>query len=335
MLRREFLGLFGGLSTTIVSGAARGEARKRVALVSVGSTPVTEMHEGSTSVYFRTFFEELRRLGYVEGKNLVVLRFTSGGRGERIPETAREVVAATPDVIFAFTSRMVQQLKKTTISIPVVGYTADPISFGIVGEDLSHPGKNITGVATEAGSELDSKRSLFREFAARASRVAVLAPASYWRTVYSDTFRDAAGRLGFTIVGEPVEDPVSQEAIERTFARIAAEHADLLVIPDLPENNSYLRRIVELSIREKLPTLASTRLYVTAGALMSYGADPVDLVRRAVAYVDRILKGERPGDLPIYRASRYELIINRKTAEKLNLSIPSILETAADEIISN
>jgi ABC-type uncharacterized transport system substrate-binding protein len=121
-------------------------------------------------------------------------------------------------------------------------------------------------------------------------------------------------------------------AIERTFARIAAEHADLLVIPDLAENNAHLQRIVELSIRESYPRWP--RLYVTAGALMSYAADPVDLVRRAVAYLDRILKGERPGDLPINRASRYELIINRKTAEKLNLSIPPILKKAADEIIS-
>jgi putative ABC transport system substrate-binding protein len=336
MRRREFIGLFGGLSTTIVSGAARGRGTpKRVALVSVSPTPVTQMHELSTSVYFRTFFEELRRLGYVEGKNLVVLRFTSGGQSDRIPDTAREAVAATPDVIFAFTSRMVQQLKKTTTSIPVVGYTADPISSGIV-EDLSHPGENITGVATEASSEFDGKRlSLFREFAPRASRVAVLAPVSYWRTIYGDAFRDAAGRLGFTIVGKPIEDPVSQEAIEREILRIAAEHAQLLVIPDLPENNAYFRQIVELSVREKLPTLAPTRMYVTAGALMSYGADPVDLMRRAVAYVDRILKGERPGDLPIYRATRYELVINRNTAESLNLSIPPILETAADEIIGN
>src|SRR5215468_2009176 len=144
MQRREFLGLFGGLSTTIVGGAALGgEALKRVALAVVAA-PVTQMHEGSSIVPIRTFFEELRRLGYVEGKNLVVLRFTSGGQGERIPETAREVVAAVPDVIFAFSSRMVQQLRKTTTAIPVVGYMADPISFGIV-EDLSHPGKNFTG----------------------------------------------------------------------------------------------------------------------------------------------------------------------------------------------
>jgi putative ABC transport system substrate-binding protein len=336
MRRREFLSLFGGLSATIIiSEAARGgEALKRVALVSVAA-PVTQMHEGSTIVSFKTFFEELRRLGYVEGKNIVVLRFTSGGQSERIPETAREVVAATPDVILAFSSRMVQQLKKATTSIPIVGYTADPISFGIV-EDLSHPGKNVTGVVTEVGTDFDGKRlSLFREFAPRASRVAVLAPASYLRTVYGDALRDAAGRLGFTIVGEPVEEPVTHEAIERSFERLAAEHADFLLIPDLSENNRYLQRIVELSIRDKLPTLASNRQFVTAGALMSYAANPVDLVRHAVAYVDRILKGERPGDLPIYRASRYELIINRKTAEKLNLSIPPILETAADEIISD
>jgi putative ABC transport system substrate-binding protein len=307
---------------------------KRVALAVVAG-PVTELHEGSTNAPIRAFFEELRRLGYVEGINLVVLPFTSGSQGERIPETAREAVAATPDVIFAFSSRMVQQLMKTTTSIPIVGYTADPISFGIV-QDLSHPGKNYTGVATVAGSEFDAKRlSLFRELAPQASRAAVLAPASYWRTVYGNAMRDAAGRLGFTIVGEPVEDPVTQEAIERSIARFAAEHADVLVIPDMPENVTYVDRIVELSIREKLPTLVSSPQFVTAGALMSYGADPVDLVRRAVAYVDLILKGERPGNLPLYRASRYELIINRKTAEKLNLSIPPILEVVADRIIDN
>ena len=335
MRRREFLSLLGGLSTTILTGPARGgEAPKRVALVSAAA-PIAQMHEGSTSVPLTTFFEELRRLGYIEGKNLIVLRFTSGGQGERIPETAREVVAARPDLIFAFSSRMVQQLTKTTTSIPIVGYTSDPISFGIV-EDLSHPGMNFTGVATEASSEFDGKRlSLLREFVPGASRVAILAPDSYLRTVYGNAFRAAAGRLGFTIVGEPVEEPVTREAIEQSFARFAAEHADLLVIPDVPENIVHFQRIAELSIREKLPALASARQFVTAGILMSYSADAVDLVRHAVAYVDRILKDERPGDLPVYRASRYELIINRNTAEKLNLIIPPILETAADEIVNN
>jgi putative ABC transport system substrate-binding protein len=333
MRRRELLGLFGGLSATIISGAARSsEALRRVALVSVAS-PVTQMQEGSTNVYYRTFFEELRRLGYVDGKNLVVLRFTSGGQGERIPDVAREVVAATPDVIFAFSSRMVVQLEKETTTIPIVGYTADPISFGIV-ENLSHPGKNFTGVATEASSEVDGKRlSLIREFVPRASRVAILAPASYLRTVYSDALRDAAGRLGFSIVGEPVGDPVTPEAIERSFASLAGVHPDLVFIPDLPENNLYVQRIVELSAREKLPTLASSRQFVTAGALMSYAADVVDLMRRGVAYVDRILKGERPGDLPVYRASRYELIINLKTAKALGFDVPPQLSQLADEII--
>jgi putative ABC transport system substrate-binding protein len=332
MRRRDFLSLFAGLSVAI-SGAARGDqAPKRVALTVVAA-PVSQMHEGSTLVPIRTFFEELRRLGYVEGKNLVVLRFTSGGQGERIPETAREVVAATPDVIFAFSSRMVLQLKKTTTSIPIVGYTSDPISFGIV-EDLSHPDKNVTGVATEAGSEFEGKRlSLFREFAPRASRVAVLAPASFLRTIYGDWLRDAAGRLGFTIVGGPVAEPITQETLEQSFARFATEHADVLIIPDISENLAYTQRIVELSIREKLPALASNRQFVTAGALMSYAADPVDLVKRAVAYVDRILKGERPGDLPFYRASRYELIININTAKALGLDVPPQLHQIADEVI--
>jgi putative ABC transport system substrate-binding protein len=123
------------------------------------------------------------------------------------------------------------QLEKATTSIPIVGYTADPISFGIV-EDLSHPGKNFTGVATEASSEFDGKRlSLLRELVPRASRVAMLAPVSYLRTIYGDAFREAAGRLGFTIVGQPIEDPVTPEAIERSFASFAAEHADSLKYP--------------------------------------------------------------------------------------------------------
>ena len=333
MRRRDVLRLFAGLCAMIVGGVVHGsETPKRIALVSLAA-PITQMQEGSTNGFFRTFFEELRRLGYIEGKNITVLRFTSDGHGERMPTTAREVVASSPDVIFGFSSRMVRQLKTATTSIPIVGYTADPISFGII-EDLSHPGKNITGVATEASSEFDGKRlSLFKEFLPQFSRIAVLAPASYLRTAAGDALRDAVGRLGLTIVGEPVEEPVSLESIERSFAELVAVHPDLLLIPDLPENNRYLNQIVELSIRGKVPTLASTRQFVAAGALMSYAADPIDLVRRAVAYVDRILKGERPGDLPFYRASRYELIINRKTAEKLNLGIPAVLAAVADEII--
>src|SRR5215469_16560263 len=131
-------------------------------------------------------------------------------------------------IVEPFAGVTVQWLMKTTTSIPIVGYTADPISFGIV-KDLSHPGKNFTGVATEASSEFDGKRlSLLREFVPRASRVAILAPVSYLRSSYGDAFRDAAGRLGFTIVGEPIDDLVTQEAIERSFASIATEHADLL-----------------------------------------------------------------------------------------------------------
>jgi putative ABC transport system substrate-binding protein len=334
MRRREFIGLFGGLSATIVSGATRGsEALKRVALVSAGASPITQMNEGSTNIPTRTFFEELRRLGYVEGKNLIVLRFTSGGQSERIPDTAHQVVAANPDVIFAFSSRMVLQLEKATTSIPIVGYTADPISFGIV-EDLSHPGKNFTGVATEASSELDGKRlSLLREFFPRASRVAILATTSFLRTIYGEAFRDAAGRLHFTIVGKPIEDPATREAIERSFASFAAEHADVLMIPDLPENLAHFERIAELSIQEKLPALGAARQFVTAGVLMSYATDAADLVRHAVAYVDRILQGERPGDLPVYRASRYELIINLKTAKALGLDVPPQLSQLADEVI--
>src|SRR6516162_3433394 len=156
MRRRKFLGLFGGLSATIISRAARGDAIKLVALV-VLAAPVAEMQETSTNVYGRTFFAELRRLGYVERKNLIVLRFTSAGHVERIPDVAREVVAATPDVILAFSSRIVLQLEKETTSIPIVFVIADdPVASGIVAS-LSRPGGNATGL-TSLNAAVDAKR---------------------------------------------------------------------------------------------------------------------------------------------------------------------------------
>jgi putative ABC transport system substrate-binding protein len=311
-----------------------GQRRKtyRIAVISPAA-PIALMTETSPNLFFREFFVELRRLGYVEGENLVVHRFSSEGHERRNPEVATAAIRSAPDVIFAFSSRMVKALKDATTAIPIVGYTADPVSFGIVAS-LASPGGNVTGISTEAGVEIDGKRlSLIKEIMPTASRLAVLAPVAFWMSPYGSAIQMFAGQLGFIVVGRPLADPVDEAEFRSVFAKLQREKADVVLVPDVSENNSNQRLVVEFAERAHLPTIASTRQFVKAGSLMSYGPDPADLVRRAVGYVDKVLRGAKPADLPIEQPTKFELIVNLKTAKALGLTIPPSLLARADEVI--
>jgi ABC-type uncharacterized transport system substrate-binding protein len=228
---------------------------------------------------------------------------------------------------------MVKLLKDATANIPIVGYTADPISFGIV-TSLARPGGNVTGISTEAGVEIDEKRlSIFKEMVPAASRLAVLAPLGFWMSSYGAAIRMFASQLGFVVVGTPFGNSVDANEIRSTFAEMQRDKADAVFVPDVPENNSNQQLIVELAGRAHLPTITSTRQFVEAGALISYGPDPADLVRRAVSYIDRILRGEKPGDLPVQQPVKFELIINLKTARALGVEVAPKLLSIADEVI--
>jgi putative ABC transport system substrate-binding protein len=176
-------------------GVGQRRKRYRIAVISPAA-PIALMTETSPNLFFREFFVELRRLGYVEGENLVVHRFSSEWHERRNPEVATAAIRSAPDVIFAFSSRMVKALKDATTAIPIVGYTADPVSFGIVAS-LASPGGNVTGISTEAGVEIDGKRlSLIKEIMPTASRLAVLAPVAFWMSPYGSAIRMFAGQLG-------------------------------------------------------------------------------------------------------------------------------------------
>ena len=276
MRRREFLGLFGGLSATIISRAARGDAIKLVALV-VLAAPVAEMQETSTSVYARTFFAELRRLGYVEGKNLIVLRFTSAGHVERIPDVAREVVAATPDVILAFSSRIVLQLEKETTSIPIVFVIADdPVASGIVAS-LSRPGGNATGL-TSLNAAVDAKRlELLKEAMPALRRVALLTsrgdPAT--SSIASET-QNAARSRGVELEIGTVDNLDNLEGMLTAFVKAGSE---AVIVAGSPVFFPLQPRIAKWAEAARTPVISPWRELPEAGGLLSYGTSSGGLRR--------------------------------------------------------
>ena len=181
---------------------------------------------------------------------------------------------------------------------------------------------------------MDGKRlSLFKEIVPGASRVAVLAPAAFWRNPYGSAIRTLAGQLGFVVVGRPLADPINEAEFRALFGELEREKPDVVLVPDASENNSNQRLIVELAERSRLPTIASSRQFVIAGALMSYAPDPADLVRRAAGYVDEVLRGAKPGELPFFQPTRFEMVLNLKTAKALGFDIPPAVLARADEVI--
>ena len=296
------------------------------------STPVADMTE-SASPYYKVLFFELRQLGYVEGQNLVVERLTAEGHTGRFPEFAGEVVQRRPDLILASSSRLIRHLKAATTTIPIVGITGDPVAAGIV-ENLARPGGNITGFTATPGDEIYAKYiQLLREAVPRASRVAFLGPRASWDGRDGRVMREAAQRGGLWLVGIPLNDPIQEPEFRRAFAAIARERVNALIVSNDPETITHRRVIAALAVEGRLPTIAPVREFVMAGALMSYGVDLSHLLRDVAQYIDRILQGANPGDLPYQQPSKFELFVNQKTATILGLRIPPSLLLRADQVI--
>jgi putative ABC transport system substrate-binding protein len=291
------------------------------------------MSETGGNPYFPAFFKELRHLGYIEGVNLVVTRYSGEGREERFPELCHEVVRTNPDIIVTAASRLVLSFKAATDTIPVVATMADPVPFGIV-TNIARPGGNITGVSVEAGLDIWSKRlQVLREAVPTASKVGFLGSRQIWSLPQVNALREAAQQLGISLLGPPIESPIQDEEYRRVFGAMAQEHVDGVIIGDQLEHVAYRQLIVDLVGAAKLPTIFPYREYFEIGALMAYGPSSSDVWRRLAGYVDQILKGAHPGDLPIYLASKFDLLINLKTAKAIGITIPPSLLVRADEVI--
>ncbi len=280
--------------------------------------------------------EVMRDRGYVEGQNLTVMCRHTDGKNERVPAFATELVNLKPDVIIAANTNQVRALKSATNTIPIVMYgVIDPVRRGLVGS-LARPGGNVTGLTDDAGLEILGKYlELLRQAVPTAARFAALhAPpsgASDPATAQWASLLEAEARiLGVTLQSYYIGAP---DDLEVTFGAITKARAEALLVVPSPFFAFHRQRVVDLAARSRLPAMHADRDDVVAGGLMAYTQDDLETARRLADYVDRILKGAKPGELPVEQPSKFALIFNLKTAKALGLTIPSSLLIHAEEVI--
>jgi len=277
------------------------------------------------------FRQGLRELGYVEGRDFVIEYRSADGRPERFPGLATELVRLKVDLIVTRGTPAVLAAEKATESIPIVMTTsADPTGFGVV-SSLARPGGNVTGLSTIAVELMGKRLEFLKEAIPRIARIALLgnmsspASASQWRQM-----EGAARSLGL----EPqLLDVRAPEDFARAFDTAIRQRANAVQVVNDTLTQTNSRRIVDLSAKHRLPSIFTSREFVDAGGLMAYGPNFTDLYRRAATYVDKIFKGAKPADLPIEQPTKFELVINLKTAKALRLTIPQTLLLRADQVI--
>ncbi len=272
----------------------------------------------------------LRDLGYVEGKN-IVMEFRWATTVDRFPELAAELVRMQVDVIIAPASTQVEPARQATKSIPIV-FTqhADPVGTGHVAS-LGRPGGNITGVSMVLTEIAAKALELLKEVLPQAGRIGVLwNPTTPTHPYVLKAVEGVAQKLKIELVAVPVQ---AVSDFEGAFSRLMRERVGGFLVPTSPLTNSQPGPLAELALRHRLPGMFGNRVNVAAGGLMSYGADFDHMYRRAAVYVDKILKGSKPAELPVERASKYYLVINRKTASEIGVMIPQSILLRTDELI--
>jgi putative tryptophan/tyrosine transport system substrate-binding protein len=326
-----------GLLAVVAMGTAHAQQSGKVYRIAVvhPSHPVATLTETSFSPGIRAIFTELRRLGYVEGKNILIERYSGEGRAAHYPELARDVVRRNPDVIIAIGNDLVLDFKGATTTIPIVGTFGTPVEAGIVAS-LARPGGNVTGVSSNVGQLWPKRLQLFREMVPQAKRL------GYLQTRRDREAWEAQGRPGDEViwkmgvtapVGPPLDPPVDEAAYRRAFVGLTQDHADGFMVSDEVENFSNQKVIVELADKNRLPAIYPLKAFVESGGLMSYGSKQSDHGRGLAVIADRILKGAKPADIPVFQPTKFELAINLKTAKALGLTVPPELLATADEVI--
>ena len=299
----------------------------RIGSLNTGPIPVP----GRIDPTWLAFLQRLRELGYVEGQNLSIEYRSSGGPVDPLPALATELVRLNVDVIVVPSTQPALAAKQATTKIPIVmGAASDVVETGLV-KSLARPGGNVTGL-TVSGSELSRKRlELLKEAIPKISRVAVLAdPTNPTHEIFWRATEGAAQTLGIIVQRVDVRAP---QEIDSAFVTIGKARPDALVVFPEPMLYAERKRIGELARKSQLPTMYAIRGHVIEGGLISYAPSFPDLYRRLADYVDKILKGAKPADLPIEEPAKFELVVNLKTAKALGLTIPQLLLLRADEVI--
>jgi putative ABC transport system substrate-binding protein len=286
---------------------------------------------GSPTAMSDAMLQMFRELGYIEGRNITIERRQADGNLERLPGLAAELLGLQPEVILALGTPASLVLKRATVTVPIVfAGNSDPQGVGIVAS-LAKPGGNITGTSLMA-SELSAKRlELLRALTPQMKRIAILwdssNPGMALRVRETQIAADQS-RVLLRTVG-----PKNLDELQAALADLAKLRPDALLVTTEPFTRRHLARIVEFSLQHRIPTMFEDGTYVEAGGLMSYGPNVADVFRRAVLYADKILKGAKPGDLPVEQPTTFELIVNLKTAKALGIAIPQSMLVRADRVI--
>jgi putative ABC transport system substrate-binding protein len=328
MRRREFITLLGGAAATWPL-AARGQQGERVRRIGVLINMAADDPEGHARI--TAFAQGLQEAGWTTGRNVRIDYRWGGGGADAMAKYAAELVALAPDVILAATSSSVAALQRIAGTIPIVFVQViDPVSNGFVAS-LARPGGNATGFTIIEYGFSGKWLELLKEIASRITRTAVIRdPTSAFQMGQMGAIQSVAPSLGVELRPVEARDAGEIERAVTAFAR--SGHGGLIV---LSGNASLAHRelIITLAARERLPAVYADRVFVAGGGLMSYDTNRTEQYRRAAGYVDRILKGEKPADLPVQAPTKYELVINLKTAKALGLTVPPTLLARADEVI--
>jgi putative ABC transport system substrate-binding protein len=323
--RRAFLAALGVWAVAVLSSAGTQQAKvPRIGVLANVRSPATEGFERG-----------LRELGYVEGKNILVEWRLAGGKFERLPDLAAELVLLKVEVILAPAPSYVSAAKQATSTVPIVfALVPDPVANGFV-DSLARPGRNITGVSNLNNRQLAGKRfELLRDTVPGIRRIAILLDTSGGANVVAEVTAALEAAAQSVRLHLQIVRVGGTEELDRAFETMLRDRPGaLMTIPTTPLFYAQRERIIELVAKSCLPTIYESNEYVHAGGLMSYGPSFPDLMRRAAAYVDKILKGAKPGDLPVEQPTKFELVINLKTAKALGLTIPQSLLLRADQVI--
>ena len=326
MNRREMIAALGSTAVAWPLAARAQQASKlwRICYLSAVS------RESSARSY-AALQQGMRDLGYVEGKDFVLEWRSVEGKYERFSEIMTELVRLKVDVIVTGVTAALPALQRASSTIPIVmAYSTDPVGNGLVAS-LAHPGGNITGLAGSSDDSSPKQLELLTTVIPNVSRIGLLGNPD--TETYSSVLKraqDATQKIGLSVV--PIEARNPKE-IENAFAAIARERMSAVMVASDAILFGQRQRIAELALNNRLPTMFSLREYAEAGGLMSYGENIADFFRRSAFYVDKIFKGAKPGELPIEQPTRFNLVINRKTADALGVAIPPQLYIFADEVI--
>jgi putative ABC transport system substrate-binding protein len=324
--RRSFIGTLAGalLASPLASEAQQAGRMYRMGYLFEGAPP------DQTPPVMRALEETLRELGYVEGRNLLVERRFAAFKYDRLPDLAAELVRLKPDLIVTGGNPSITALKQATTTVPIVmTWVIDPVGAGLV-TSLARPGGNITGSTLSTGLEFVAKQlEILNEVVPKLSRVAILRQTGR-AGAETAALESAARKLGLTILFADVRTPSD---IEGAFATMTRSRAGAFLILGGSVTWVSRQQIAGLAVQHRLPGIHLLREYAEAGLLLTYGPNQVAQWRRAATYIDKILKGARPADLPVQEPTQFELVVNARTAKALGLKIPPLVLLRADQVI--